>query len=92
MRCLDPLPDGGPCHSCRLFDALLTAEAACATAPDVIDQGRCLQALQVVLARFMMDMENQEAVQFLVDTFRLSRTFQAEDNAPGPLTHTEGTA
>jgi hypothetical protein len=90
MKCLDPLPDGGPCHSCRIFHTLIEAEAALGNA-DAIDYDRCLEALQIVVARFLADLEHDAAAQFLSETFQISRTFRAEDKAD-PLAQTEGSA
>jgi hypothetical protein len=91
--CTGPMPDGSPCHACRIFEALMEAEAALGN-DDNLDDARCAAALYQVAAYFVAGLEDDRALAFVTALYALSRTRRAEMEAgdDGPLAHTEGNA
>jgi hypothetical protein len=91
--CKGQMPDGSPCHACRLFDALLEAEAVLGHDIDHIDQARCLAALHTVTGFFMADLDDQSALKFVATLYSESRMRRAELEAMAdPINHTAGNA
>lgn len=61
--CSYPLPDGSPCHACRIFQAVVDAEIS--IDPDsvragVVDCGRIVESLGAVMASFLTEMTEDE--------------------------------
>jgi hypothetical protein len=90
--CLAPLPDGSPCHICRIFEVLIEAEKACGNDGEFDDE-RCALALQGALAYFVAALDDMAATAFINRLYDWSRERRAELAAElDPLEHPEGNA
>jgi hypothetical protein len=94
--CCEPLPDGSPCHACRIWDALTDAEAAldarAAEAGD-FNNKRCVEGLADVLTYFLSSATEIEALEFITDVFMASRHVRRErEREENPMAHPMGHA
>jgi hypothetical protein len=90
--CLAPLPDGSPCHICRIFEVLIEAEKACGNDGEFDDE-RCALALQAALAYFVAALDDSAAMAFAMKLYGWSRERRAElITELNPLDHTAGNA
>jgi len=95
IRCNKPLPDGSPCHACRVYEALVDAEYV--VEPETVDAGmlnieRCLAGLGDGTANFLCDLDDDDARAWLIRVFMLSRRYRAQEQQRDALAYPVGNA